>query len=119
MAPLKNRVPPKKDYGTAEAADFVAISYRLRIRQDIPKKPYSLGPPRLSDFRDKVPNPKPEILKLNSKPQIQNSIVLDSLDPETLTILGGSWDLVSKVISTLIGVISSYKYSYHSYNPSY
>ena len=23
--------------------------------------------------------------------------------------LGGSWDLVSKVISTLIGVISSYK----------
>ena len=25
------------------------------------------------------------------------------------TILGGSWDLVSKVTSTLIGVISSYK----------
>ena len=24
-------------------------------------------------------------------------------------LLGGSWDLVSKVISTLIGVISSYK----------
>ena len=26
-----------------------------------------------------------------------------------LTILGGSWDLVSKVISPLIGVISNYK----------
>ena len=35
------------------------------------------------------------------------------------SLLGGSWDLVSKVISTLIGVISSYKYSYHNYNPSY
>ena len=34
-------------------------------------------------------------------------------------VLGGSGDLVSKVISTLIGVISSYKYSYLSYNPSY
>ena len=33
--------------------------------------------------------------------------------------LGGSWDLVSKVISPLIGVISNYKYSYLSYNPSY
>ena len=34
-------------------------------------------------------------------------------------VLGGSWDLVSKVISTLRGVISNYKYSYLSYNPSY
>ena len=34
-------------------------------------------------------------------------------------VLGGSWDLVSKVISTLIVVISSYKYSYPNYNPSY
>ena len=32
-------------------------------------------------------------------------------------VLGGSWDLVSKVISTLIGAISNYKYSYHNYNP--
>ena len=36
-----------------------------------------------------------------------------------MNLLGGSWDLVSKVISTLIGVISSYKYSYPNYNPSY
>ena len=35
------------------------------------------------------------------------------------SILGGSWDLVSKFMSTLIGVISSYKYSYPKYNPSY
>ena len=28
------------------------------------------------------------------------------------SILGGSWDLVSTVISTLSGVISNYKYSY-------
>ena len=35
------------------------------------------------------------------------------------TILGGSWDLVSKVISTLIGVISSYMSSYLIYNPTY
>ena len=34
-------------------------------------------------------------------------------------VLGGSWDLVSKVISPLIGVISNYKYSYLIYNPSY
>ena len=34
-------------------------------------------------------------------------------------ILGGSWDLVSKVLSTLIGVISSYKYNYLIYNPTY
>ena len=34
-------------------------------------------------------------------------------------LLGGSWDLVSKVKSTLIGVISSYKYSYLIYNPTY
>ena len=35
-------------------------------------------------------------------------------------LLGGSWELVTKVTSTLIGVISSYyKYSYPNYNPSY
>ena len=31
----------------------------------------------------------------------------------------GPGDLVSKVISPLIGVISHYKYSYLIYNPSY
>ena len=34
-------------------------------------------------------------------------------------VLGGSGDLVSKVISPLIGVISNYMYSYLIYNPSY
>ena len=35
-------------------------------------------------------------------------------------LLGGSGDLVSKVIiSPLIGVISNYKYSYLIYNPNY
>ena len=29
------------------------------------------------------------------------------------------WDLVSKAVSTSIGLISSYKYSYLTYNPSY
>ena len=29
--------------------------------------------------------------------------------------LGGSWDLVSKVISSLIGVISKHMYSYFTY----
>ena len=29
-----------------------------------------------------------------------------------LFLLGGSWDLVSKVISTLIGVLTKYNYSY-------
>ena len=37
----------------------------------------------------------------------------------TLSVLGGSWDLVSKNISTLIGVESTYKYGYLIYNPSY
>ena len=32
------------------------------------------------------------------------------------SILGGSWDLVSMVIRTLMGVISSYKYSYPNNN---
>ena len=36
-----------------------------------------------------------------------------------VVVLGGSEDLVSKVISTLIGVISNYRYSYLIYNPSY
>ena len=32
---------------------------------------------------------------------------------------GGSWDLVSAAISTLIWVTITYKYSYLIYNPSY
>ena len=39
--------------------------------------------------------------------------------PTSPSLLGGSWDLVSTVISTLSGVISNYKYSYLNYNPSY
>ena len=35
------------------------------------------------------------------------------------TLLGGSWDLVSRVISTVIGVISNYNCTYLTYNPSY
>ena len=31
-------------------------------------------------------------------------------------LFGGSWDLVSAVISTLIGAISNYRYSYVIYN---
>ena len=34
-------------------------------------------------------------------------------------VLGGAWDLVSKVISTLIGVTSDYKYSYPNRSSSY
>ena len=32
-------------------------------------------------------------------------------------LLGGSWDLVSMVVSTLSGGISNYKYSYLNYSP--
>ena len=35
------------------------------------------------------------------------------------TLLGGSWDLVSKVISTLVAVIFRYNYSYLIDNPDY
>ena len=35
------------------------------------------------------------------------------------TVLGGSADLLRRVISTLIGVISNYKYSYLIDNSSY
>ena len=38
---------------------------------------------------------------------------------EVQGLLEGSWDLVSMVISTLIGLISNYKYSYLNKNPSY
>ena len=34
-------------------------------------------------------------------------------------VVGGSWDLVSRVICTLIGVISNYNCSYLTYNPTY
>ena len=34
-------------------------------------------------------------------------------------LLGGSGDLVSKVLSTFIGVRSTYKYDYLTYKPSY
>ena len=46
--------------------------------------------------------------------------VLEFEDGDLGSILGGALgDLVSKVISTLIGVISNYRYSYLIYNPSY
>ena len=35
------------------------------------------------------------------------------------SVLGGSWDLVSTVISTSTGFIDGYKYSYTMYNPTY
>ena len=35
------------------------------------------------------------------------------------SLLGGPWDLVSTVITALIGVIGSYNYSYLIHNPSY
>ena len=34
-------------------------------------------------------------------------------------LLGGSWDLVSMVVSTLSGGISNYKYSYLNYSPGF
>ena len=37
----------------------------------------------------------------------------------SVQILGGSWDLVSRVISTLIGVISVCTCTYLAYNPNY
>ena len=37
---------------------------------------------------------------------------LEMSDPNPTTLLGGSGDLVGKVISPLIGVISNYKYCY-------
>ena len=46
-----------------------------------------------------------------------------SRTPERLTksqsVLGGSWDLVSKARSTLIGVVGNYRLSYLIYNPNY
>ena len=47
------------------------------------------------------------------------SLWVQGLGFRVLDLLGGSWDLVSMVIITLSGVISSYKYSYPIYNPSY
>ena len=49
---------------------------------------------------------------------VGSAIVLDSALAESL-LLGGSWDLVSTVTSTLIGAISKYKYSFLIYNLSY
>ena len=40
------------------------------------------------------------------------SYTLNPISAAPETLLGGSWDLVSKVISTLIGVISGKMYSY-------
>ena len=52
------------------------------------------------------------LLQSYACPETENRMILTS-------VLGGSWDLVSKVISPLIGVISNYKYNYLIYNPSY
>ena len=46
-------------------------------------------------------------------------MLLDASSSSLESVLGGSWDLVSKVISTLSGIISSYEYSYLNYNPNY
>ena len=61
-------------------------------------------------------------------------VPLGNLEPETMEIwccgqyredghpdalLGGSWDLVSGSICTLIGVISNYNCSYLTYSPTY
>ena len=60
--------------------------------------------PRSSPFPWRCPSPTREFPNLRVQPR---------------GILGGSWDLVSRVISTLIGVISKYNYSYLTYNPTY
>ena len=62
--------------------------------------------------------PKPNLLNL-PKQTLKLKAFKPSKAPRLCTVLGGSWDLVSTVISTLSGVISNYKYSYLNYNPSY
>ena len=57
---------------------------------------------------------KPKAIPLHTKAKL-NPRTSPTLSK---SLLGGSWDLVSKDISTLIGVISSYRYSYPNYNPS-
>ena len=53
------------------------------------------------------------------RPAARIATLSRSLSQAFATLLGGSSDLVSRVISTLIGVISNYNYSYLTYNPSY
>ena len=60
---------------------------------------------------------KASILRVGSK--ILRQLRAFDWRVQDLRVLGGSWDLVSTVISTLSGVISNYKYSYLNYNPSY
>ena len=43
----------------------------------------------------------------------------DTCSQIALLLLGGSRDLVSKVVSTLTGVISNYRYGYFAYTSSY
>ena len=66
--------------------------------------------------------PTPQGLSSLPEPQYNPNLLGGSRDLVSKvisTLSGVSGDLVSKVISTLIGVISNYKYSYLSYNPSY
>ena len=56
---------------------------------------------------------------LHSGPPIFRKLPYTVASNIEVGVLGGSWDLVSMVISTLSGVISTYKYSYLNYNPSY
>ena len=51
--------------------------------------------------------------------RFSNAFALPGLSVASRRVFGGSGDLVSPVISTLIGVISNYKYRYPIYNPSY
>ena len=70
-------------------------------------KPYALVTPRSRCWLEEC-----SVASAIVCPETENRMILTS-------VLGGSWDLVSKVISPLIGVISNYKYSYLIYNPSY
>ena len=81
---------------------------RYALREELLREPRNEAPGALSD--DDLEESPPVKSKALGCFGVQGS-GLQSL-------LGGSWDLVSTVISTLSGVISNYKYSYLNYNPS-
>ena len=56
------------------------------------------------------------LLQIASLPKMQYEKV-GAQGPKSL--LGGSWDLVSKVVSTFIGVVIKYNYRYLADNPNY
>ena len=103
-----------------EKLDTASLRDEIECRGLNHYESYSFGNHALKKLNPQTLNPEPW---LYARPQTGFSAAVFGRLPRLLSLkaqrlLGGSWDLVSKDIGTLIGATSSYRYSYPIYNPS-